>query len=175
MAVAHCCWEEMGELGWWDLDRETHFQRHRRGGETCCLEDCAVCATNLTRGECLGSVTLPMRFSPSYEPYLPFFLLILERRLYSVYVHPFQVLQLRTIWFFCPSCLPPSTGDSARKKEAVRSKQQSLRLRTCLDLTYSREGSSPIFPCVSRLIFMWKCLWTFVRASRLSFNFFFLI
>lgn len=38
-------------------------------------------------------------------------------RIYSVYVHPFQVLQSRTIWFFCPSCHPPSALDSARKKE----------------------------------------------------------
>lgn len=156
------------------LNRGTHLQRCRGAGRCDCWA--AVSGSCQTRGarlccECTQageapragsvSVTLSLRFSPGYKPCCSF-LLVLECRVYSVYVHPLQILRLRTI-FFCPSCLPQAPWiQRGRKKPIVRN---SLCLRACLDLTYSREGSSPVLPCVSRLVFMWKCLWTFTRAQ----------
>lgn len=99
------------------LNRGTRFQRCRgagrcdcwaavpgscqtRGATLCC--ECAQAAEAPRAGSI--SVTSSLHFSPGYKPCRSF-RLVLECRVYSVYVHPLQILRLRTI-FFCPSCLP---------------------------------------------------------------------
>lgn len=117
--------------------------------------ECGRAGDNSLPGN-ISSGTSSLHFPPIPNPSL-FLLLPLECRNSSVYIHPSQVLQPRTI------SLPASPSPTPWIRPGGKNPPGNLPYP---NLFLRRIFSQRI----SRSIFIWKCLWTWIGASKLSFR-----